>query len=172
MMTGKPTSVLGKSTLALIPFVVVLGILLASHSAIAASPTQLIMSCTIPAPGSNSPNGCSSTEGVTTPNIVVGDTIYIIGGFWVWCQVSGQDAYGLQCAGSMYIFEANTITHAGSYEATSISGQATASSPPTVSFTTSDNDMTCVLKVISQSTLSGTCDGYPITFSNVIITTT
>lgn len=147
--------------MALVPVVVVLGILLATHSALAASPTQIVLSCSIPPPESHSPNGCSSSQ---SGPIISGGTAYIIGGFWVWCQTSSDNAYGMQCAGAMYMVE-NSV-----YETTSISG--TANAGPTVSFTTSDGDMTCHLTVTGSSTLSGTCDGTPITFYNVIIVET
>ncbi|MDG6933961.1 MAG: hypothetical protein JRN68_04625 [Nitrososphaerota archaeon] len=165
-----------KSALFLILIVVILPILLVGPSAVAASQTQIILSCSTPPPGSHVPNGCISSELVGTPPITSGSTLYIIGGFWVWCQstTGGGNSYGPDCAGSIYVEEVNLVTGAGVYDATAIRGTSdTTTAPFQVTFTSTDGDMSCTLSVTpGSSTLSGTCDKVPITFSDAIVRVT
>jgi len=140
--------------------------------------SQIVLSCTTPGPHSRDTNGCSSSELVTTPPIIKGSTLYFEGGFWVWCQSpSAGTPYGPDCNGAVYIAEIDLATGTGPYEATSIDGMS-ASGPNglQVTFTSSDGDMTCTLNVPTSSThggtLSGTCDGVPIVFSNAVINVT
>jgi len=141
--------------------------------------SQIVLSCTTPPPHSQNTNGCSSSELATTPPIIVGSTLYFIGGFWVWCQSpSGGTPYGPDCNGSMYIEEVNLATGVGHYQATSVNGASTATGPTglQVTVTTSDGDMTCTLEVPTSTdhsaTLQGTCDGVHIVFSNVLVNVT
>ena len=141
--------------------------------------SQIVLSCSTPPPNSNNTNGCSSSELATTPPIIQGSTLYIVGGFWVWCQSpSAGTPYGPDCNGSMYIEEINLATGVGHYQATAVDGTSTATGPTglQVTFTSSDGDMTCKLNVPTSSdhggSLSGTCDGVPITFSNAVINVT
>jgi hypothetical protein len=142
----------------------------------AAGVSQIVLSCSQPSPGSHDANGCASSELVSSPPIIKGDTLYIVGGFWVWCQSpNGGTPYGPDCGGSMYVEEINLGTGAGVYDATSVSGGATATGPTglQVTFTSSDGDMSCTLNAqAGSSTLPGTCDGVPITFSNSIVRVT
>jgi hypothetical protein len=168
LMNSLSRGVIQRSAPAIVPVLLVLSVLIAAPLASAASQTQIILSCSIPPPFSHvPPNHCSSTpEGVTS-----GTIDYEIGGFWIWCQVGSGNSYGPDCSGSMYIEEVNMITGTAVYDTTSIRGST--SSFPQITFTTSDNDMTCTLTVVpGSSTLSGTCDGTPITFSNVIVRVT
>jgi hypothetical protein len=156
-----------------LPIVAVLG-LLPVAPAQAASVSQIVLTCTTPPPPSSTANGCRSSEGATTPLIFVGTNLFFIGGFWVWCQSpNGGTPYGPDCNGSMYVEEINLVTKTGVYEATSVDGSSTAvGTGLQVSFTSSDGDMSCTLNVPSSppsggtNTLSGLCDGVPITFSN------
>jgi|SRR5579863_2387495 len=141
----------------------------------ASGASQIVLSCSTPPPHSHNTNGCSSSELVTTPPIIEGTTLYIIGGFWVWCQnpSANNTPYGPDCNGSTYIEEVNLATGVGKYQATSISGTASPGSPLTVTFTTSDNDMSCTLDVIrGVTTLGGFCEGVPITFSKAVVNVT
>jgi hypothetical protein len=108
-------------------------------------------------------------------------TLYIVAGFWVWCQSpDGGTPYGPDCAGSIYVEEVNLATNAGHYDATSVDGSsaATGSTGLHVTFTSSDGDMTCTLDVPTSpthggtNTLAGTCNGVPIVFSNAVVQVT
>jgi hypothetical protein len=163
-----------------LPILAVIG-LLPVVPAQAAGVSQIVLSCTTPPPTSHTTNGCMSSELVTSPPIIDNGTLYFIGGFWIWCQnPNGGTPYGPDCSGSMYIEEINLGTGAGVYETTSIAGGATAGGPTglQVSFTNSDGDMSCALNVPSSptsggtNTLSGLCDGVPISFSNSIVQVT
>jgi len=170
-----------KMLLAVIPMLAVLN-LLAVPAAYATGVSQIVLSCTTPPPESQSTNGCSSSELVTTPPIIVNTTLFFVGGFWVWCQspIGAGTPYGPDCAGSVYVEEVNLISGAGVYEATSVSGSASAKGPTglQVTFTSSDGDMTCTLNVPTSptrggtSTLKGTCNGVPITFTNAVVNVT
>jgi hypothetical protein len=162
------------------PIVAVLGLLPAAPAQ-AAGVSQIVLSCTTPAPTSPTTNGCRSSEFVSTPPIIVGGTLYVIGGFWIWCQnPNGGTPYGPDCAGAMYIAEINLGTGAAVYETTSIAGGATAAGPTglQVWFTSSDGDMSCTLNVPSSptsggtNTLGGACDRTPIAFSNSVVQVT
>jgi hypothetical protein len=151
--------------------------LFAVPSAFAAGASQIVLSCTTPPPQSNNSNGCSSSELVTTPPIINGETLEIVAGFWVWRQnPNGGTPYGPNCAGSMYVEEVNLATGAGHYDATSVSGNssATGSTGLQVTFTSSDGDVTCTLDVPSSPTkgptnqLGGICNRIPITFSHAV----
>src|SRR5579863_6253485 len=77
---------------------------------LAAQASQIVLSCTTPAPESKTTNGCVSSELAPsgTPGIISGGTLYFIAGFWVWCQApSGGTPYGPDCNGAMYIGEVN-----------------------------------------------------------------
>jgi hypothetical protein len=141
--------------------------------------SQIVLSCSTPPPHSQNTNGCSSSELAGTPPIIQGSTLYIIGGFWVWCQSpSTGTPYGPDCNGSMYIEEVNLATGTGHYQATSVNGSSAPSGPTglQVNFTSSDGDMTCTLNVPTSTdhgaTLKGSCDGVPIIFSNVLVNVT
>jgi hypothetical protein len=140
---------------------------------------QIVLTCTTPPPSSKTTNGCRSTElappPLGTPPIIIGSKLLFVGGFWVWCQnPNGGTPYGPDCAGSVYVEEVNLVTGAGKYQATSVSGNSSQSGSTglQVSFTSSDGDMACVLDVPTSptkggtNTLSGLCDGVPITFFN------
>jgi hypothetical protein len=155
--------------------------LLAVPTASAAGVSQIVLSCTTPPPQSSSSNGCSSSELVTTPPIISGGTLYIVAGFWVWCQnPNGGTPYGPDCAGSMYVEEVNLATGAGRYDATSVDGtsSATGNTGLQVTFTSKDGDVTCTLDVPSSPTkggtnqLGGTCNGVPIVFSHAVVQVT
>jgi len=149
-------------------------LMLAVPATYAQGQSQITINCTTAAPhaGSHPAHPCVSSELATTPPIIGGGTLYFIGGFWIWCQSpTGGTPYGPDCKGSVYIEEIDLSTGAGHYEATSISGGATGPSPLTVTFSSSDGDMTCAL-TISGSTMTGFCDGTPITFTNVGINIT
>jgi hypothetical protein len=65
----------------------------------------------------------------------------------------------------------------GKYTATSISGTAFADAGLDVSFTSSDSELSCTLSIATSTkshtnTVSGTCNGTPITFSNVGVNVT
>ncbi len=140
--------------------------------------SQIVLSCSTPPPHSQNTNGCSSSELVSSPPIIEGSTLYVVAGFWVWCQSpSGGTPYGPDCNGSMYIEEINLATGVGKYQATSVDGTSAATATGLqVTFTSSDGDMTCTLHVPSSSqhggSLTGTCDGVPIIFSNAVINVT
>ena len=144
--------------------------------------SQIVLSCTTPPPHSQTTNGCRSTELAPppegTPPIIIGSKLLIVGGFWVWCQnPSGGTPYGPDCSGSVYVEEVDLLTGAGKYQATSVSGNSSQSGPTglQVSFTSSDGDMACALDVPTSptkggtNTLSGLCDGVPITFFNAVV---
>jgi hypothetical protein len=151
----------------------------------AAGVSQITLSCSSPPPESASTNGCS----VTTTNAQLPGSIYasstgtydFFGGFWIWCQGPAQQGtpYGPDCSGSTYIEEVNLTTSTGVYDATHITGTSSEGGPTgvQVTFTTSDDDMTCTLDVPSSPThgasnsLSGTCDGQSITFGSVVVGT-
>jgi hypothetical protein len=163
-----------------LPILAVLG-LLPVVPAQATGVSQIVLSCTTPAPESQTTNGCRSSELVTSPPIIVSGTLYIIGGFWIWCQnPNGGTPYGPDCSGSMYIAEINLGTGAVVYETTSIAGGAAAAGPTglQVSFTSSDGDMSCTLNVPSSptgggtNTLGGLCDGFPISFTKSVVQVT
>ena len=170
------TGYMKKTTLSIASMLAVIA-LLAIPAAHATGASQIVLSCTVPDPHAQSPNGCGSSEGVTTPPIIVSGTLYFIGGFWIWCQSPGGTPYGPDCTGSVYIFELNLATQAGVYETTSISGHATASGPTglQVTFTSSDSDTSCILNVPASPTsggtnsLSGFCNQVPITFTNSVV---
>ena len=141
--------------------------------------SQIVLSCSTPPPESKSTNACSSSELVATPPIIIGGTLYVVGGYWIWCQspLGSGTPYGNDCAGSVYVEEVNLATGAGQYDATSINGFSSATGPTgiQVSFTSSDGDMSCVLNVPASPTnggtnvLSGICDGVNIEFSNAVV---
>jgi hypothetical protein len=161
--------VIRRLAMAIFPIVLILTVLSAGQLALAAPQTQIILSCSIPVPFSHVPSDhCSSS---IPSGVIVGSTDYVIGGFWIWCQVGGSgNSYGPDCSGSMYIEEVNLNTGVGVYDVTSISGNTL--NYPQITFNTSDNDMTCTLTITGSSTLSGTCDGTSITFHNVIVQVT
>ncbi len=163
--------------LAIIPILAVLA-LFAIPTSFASGVSQIVLSCSTPPPHSSSTNGCSSSELVSTPPIINGGTLYVIGGFWVWCQnPNGGTPYGPDCTGSVYIEEVSLATQTGVYETTSVSGSAAATGPTglQVTFTSSDGDMSCTLNVPSSptnggtNTLGGLCNGVPISFSNSVV---
>ena len=140
---------------------------------------QIVLTCTTPPPSSKTTNGCRSTELAPppegTPPIIIGNTLLFVAGFWVWCQSpNGGTPYGPECKGSVYAEEVDLVSGAGKYQATSVSGNSSASGPTglQVAFTSSDGDMACVLYVPTSptkggtNTLTGLCDGVPITFFN------
>ncbi len=166
-----------KTALAIIPMLAVLALFVVP-STYAAGVSQIVLSCSTPPPQSSSTNGCSSSELVSSSPIIVGGTLYVIGGFWVWCQnPNGGTPYGPDCSGSMYIEEITLPSGPGVYETTSVSGSASASGPTglQVTFTSSDGDMSCTLNVPTSPTNGGTnalrglCDSVPIIFSNAVV---
>ncbi|HZW85810.1 MAG TPA: hypothetical protein VFE91_07925 [Nitrososphaerales archaeon] len=132
-----------------------------SSTTYAAKQSQVALSCSTPPPqaGTHPANACAFS------NIVFP---FVVGGFWIWCQnpTTGGTPYGPDCSGSLYY--ANVFT--GAYVARSITG--TSSGFPTISFTSSDGVISCSLTISGSSTLTGTCNGTPITFSNVNIQVT
>ena len=147
--------------------------------------SQITLSCTTPPPQSQTANGCRSSEAAPPPNgtppIIIGSKLLFLGGFWVWCQNPNSGTpYGPDCSGSLYVEEINLVSGAGVYQATSVSGGSSASGPTglQVSFTSSDGDISCVLNIPTSpakggtNTLSGLCDGVPITFFNVVVNIT
>jgi hypothetical protein len=143
--------------------------------------SQIVLSCTTPPPQSHTANGCRSSELDGTPPIIIGGKLLIVGGFWIWCQSpNGGTPYGPDCAGSVYVEEVDLATNTGVYDATSISGTASASGPTglQVAFISSDGDLSCILNVPTTPTrggtniLSGSCDTVPITFSNAVVQVT
>ena len=141
--------------------------------------SQIVLSCSTPPLESHNTDGCSSSELVTTPPIIGDGTLYVVGGFWIWCQNPNSGTpYGPDCSGSVYIEEVNIATSTGVYETNSISGTATGTTGLQVTFTSSDGDMLCTLHVPTSptsggtNTLSGYCDGIPITFSNAVVQVT
>ncbi len=143
--------------------------------------SQIVVSCTTPPPESNSAHFCGSSEFITTPPIVIGNTLYVVAGFWVWCQGPvGGTPYGPDCAGTVYVEEVNLSTGAGHYDATSIDGLSSSSGPTglQLTFTSKDGDTTCTLDVPTSpsqggtNTLVGTCDGVPVVFSNAVVRVT
>jgi hypothetical protein len=142
-----------------------------------AAASQIVLSCTTPPPQSSSSNGCSSSELVSSPPIINNGTLYIVAGFWIWCQNPNTSTpYGPDCNGGMYVEEVNLATGVGHYDATSASGTSSAGGNTglQVTFTSSDGDVTCTLDVPSSPTkggtnqLGGTCNGVPITFSHAV----
>ncbi|MEM3638060.1 MAG: hypothetical protein QXX17_06120 [Conexivisphaerales archaeon] len=122
-------------------------------------------------------NGCTSTElEGSSPPITKGNTLYLVAGFWIWCQSStgSGNTYGPDFAGSIYVAEVNLLTNTEVYDTTPISGSTTPTAQGTqVNFISSDKDMLCSLVVTPGSSLSpGTCDGLPITFDGVIVRVT
>src|SRR5215471_1269014 len=136
--------------------VVTLGLsLLGVPTAFAAGASQIVLSCTTPPPQSSNSNGCSSSELVSTPPIINAGTLYIVAGFWVWCQSpNGGTPYGPDCNGSMYVAEVNLSTNTATYEATSASGSSSAGGNTglEVTFTSKDGDVTCTLDVPTSPT--------------------
>jgi hypothetical protein len=135
--------------------------------------SQVILSCTTPPPQSSSTNGCRSLFPIFSPT---GELLFV-GGFWVWCQNSTDGTpYGPDCAGAVYIEEVNLTTHTGVYETTSVSG--TTDVPGQVEFNSSDGDLKCTLSLPAAltrgatNTLSGSCNGQPVTFTNVVVQVT
>ncbi len=170
-----------KTILVSLPSLAILSLLLVPAT-YAAGQSQIVLSCSTPPPQADGhpAKPCVSSETVTTPPIISGGTLYFIGGFWIWCQnPNGGTPYGPDCTGSMYIEEINLGTGVGVYQSTSVSGgAATCSACATgvqVTVTTSDADMSCTFDVPTAptnggtNTLSGFCDGVPITFSNMIV---
>ena len=132
--------------------------------------SQIVVTCTTPAPESKNTNGCLSSQ---TEPIVNGETGLFVGGFWIWCQSPGGGTpYGPDCNGSVYVEEIDLATGVGKYEATSISGHSSATGPTglQVTFTSSDGDLTCTVNVPTAPTkgntniLNTTCGGDSITF--------
>jgi hypothetical protein len=163
------------------------GMLIAASAIFCAAPplsaqaSQIVVSCTTPGPNSKTPNGCRSSELVTTPPIIVNTTLYFVGGFWVWCQnPTTGTPYGPDCNGAMYIAEVNLTTQASVYETKSISGNSSGggANPLQITVKTSDGDMTCTLTVPTSptsgptNTVTGSCDGVPIAFSNAVVQVT
>ena len=165
------------------------GMLVAASAFFCAAPplsaqaSQIVVSCTTPGPDSKDPNGCRSSELAPPPNgtpgIVNGTSLYVIGGFWVWCQnPTTGTPYGPDCNGAMYIGEVNLATGSAVYETKSISGNSSASAGLQITVKTSDGDMTCTLTVPtsptsgSTNTVTGSCDGVPIAFSNAVVQVT
>jgi hypothetical protein len=147
-------------------------------TAFAQGASQIVLSCTTPAPESSSSNGCSSSELISTPPIISGNTLYFVAGFWVWCQnPNGGTPYCQDCSGSMYVGEVNLSTNKATYEATSVSGGSSAGGNTglEVTFTSSDGDVTCTIDVPTAPTsggtnqLGGTCNGIPIAFSHAVV---
>src|SRR5713226_6322937 len=158
------------------------GLFCVAPEVVAQGVSQIVLSCTTPPPASHSPNGCRSSELAPppdgTPPIIIGSKLLIVGGFWVWCQSpNGGTPYGPDCSGSVYVEEVNLVSGTGVYQATAVSGTASLSGPTglQVAFTSSDGDMSCVLNVPTSptkggtNTLSGLCDGVPITFFNAVV---
>jgi len=175
--------VLGSATwlAGIILMVAALALLAIPEASATGGVSQIVLSCTTPPPESHSANGCRSSELVGTPPIIIGDTLYIVAGFWVWCQSpSGGTPYGPDCTGSVYVEEVNLVTGAGHYDSTSVEGNssATGSTGLQVTFTSSDGDTTCKLDVPTSpahgpsNTVTGTCDDVPITFSNSVVQVT
>ena len=167
--------------------VVALGIASTVPTALAQGASQIVISCTTPGPNSKTSNGCRSSELSTTPPstppIINAGTLYIVGGFWVWCQNPNTSTpYGNDCNGAMYIAEVTLATGAAKYETTSISGSSSAggSTGLQVTVTTKDGDVTCTLDVPLSPTSGGTnqlaglfnCNSTPIVFSNAVVRVT
>lgn len=163
----------------------VIAVLVTAPRVAAQSVSQIVLSCSTPPPQSSSPNGCRTSElappPAGTPPIVVGNTLEVVGGFWVWCQSpNGGTPYGPDCSGSLYLGEVDLITNTATYETTSISGSSSAGGPTgiQVSFTSSDGDMSCMLNVPTSPTrggtnsLTGLCNGVPISFFNSVVQVT
>jgi hypothetical protein len=148
---------------------------------LSAQASQIVVSCTTPGPDSKTPNGCRSSELISTPPIIGGNTLYFIGGFWVWCQSPATGTpYGPDCNGAMYIGEVNLTTQVAVYQTTSISGNSSATGPTGLQavIKTSDGDMACTFNVPTSptsgptNTVSGVCNGIPIVFSNAVVQVT
>src|SRR5438445_8658160 len=165
--------------------IVAMTLLVTAPKVAAQSVSQIVLSCSTPPPQSQSPNGCRSSElappPTGTPPIIVGNTLEIVGGFWIWCQnPNGGTPYGSDCTGSVYVEEVNLVTNAAKYHTTAIAGGATATGPTgiTVSFNSTDGDLSCTLNVPASptkggtNTLSGLCNGVPITFYNTVVQVT
>jgi hypothetical protein len=140
--------------------------------------SQIVLSCTTPNPDSVSTNGCSSSQEAPIPSANSPEGLFV-GGFWVWCQspVGPSTPYGPDCAGSVYVAE---ISASGeTYEATAVDGHSSPlnAKENQVEFTSTDGDVSCTLDVPNSvthggTTLSGTCNGVPITFSNANVQVT
>ena len=147
--------------------------------------SQIVLSCSAPNPVASDPNGCRNSELAGppdgTPPIIVGTTLFIFGGFWVWCQSpNGGTPYGPDCNGAVYVEEVDLVSKAANYEPTSISGNSSSGGPTglQVEFKSSDGDLSCTLGVPTSpttgmtNTLSGFCDGVPISFRHVVVQVT
>ena len=143
--------------------------------------SQIVLTCTTPPPASHSSQGCRSSELSSTPPIIIDNTLYIVAGFWVWCQSPGGGTpYGPDCNGAVYVGEVNLVTGAAHYDATAVDGMSSATGPTglQVTFTSSDGDTKCTLNVPASptqgptNTLSGACDGVPIAFTNSAVQVT
>lgn len=155
--------------------------LLAVPTVSAAGASQIVLSCTTPPPQSSNPDGCSSSEFVTTPPIINGDTLYIVAGFWIWCQNPNNGTpYGPDCNGAMYVVEVNLATRASHYDTSSVSGTSSAAGPTglQVTFGSSEGNVSCTLDVPTSPTkgltnqIGGTCNGVPIVFSHAVVQVT
>jgi hypothetical protein len=144
----------------------------------AQSVSQIVLSCTTPAPESKSTNGCASSQEAPIPSANSNEGLFV-GGFWVWCQspAGASTPYGPDCAGSVYVEELGPGTAV--YEATSVDGSASQPTSTTlqVEFTSSDGDLSCTLAVPMSptkrgTTLSGTCNGVAVTFSDAVVQVT
>jgi hypothetical protein len=140
--------------------------------------SQIVLSCTTPNPHSVSTNGCSSDQQFPIPAANSPELLFV-GGFWVWCQspVGPSTPYGPDCGGSVYVAE---ISESGeTYEATAVGGHSSplSATENLVEFTSSDGDVSCTLEVPNAithgaTTLTGKCNGLPITFSNANVQVT
>jgi hypothetical protein len=163
---------------ALIAMVIAAGIAWTTPAIAAQGVSQIVLSCTTPNPHSKSTNGCSSDQVAPIPSATSNEGLFV-GGFWVWCQgpVGPSTPYGPDCNGAVYVAE---ISASGvTYEATSIDGHSSplSATENQVQFTSSDGDVTCTLDVPAavthgSTTLTGNCNGVPITFSNANVQVT
>jgi hypothetical protein len=151
------------------------------RAAVTRGVSQIVLSCTTPPPESHTTQGCRTSELSSTPPRIIDNILYIVAGFWVWCQSPGDGTpYGPDCTGSVYVEEVNLVTGAGHYDATSVDGMSSATGPTglQVTFTSSDGDTRCTLDVPASlthgptNTLSGACDGVPIVFTNSVVQVT
>src|SRR5260370_1929912 len=99
-------AVLGSATwlAGIILMVAALALLAIPEASATGGVSQIVLSCTTPPPESHSTNGCRSSELVGTPPIIIGDTLYIVAGFWVWCQSPSAGTPTLPdspCSGSL-----------------------------------------------------------------------
>ena len=159
---------------------------LAVPTSFAQGASQIVLSCTTPNPNTVNTNGCSSTEAVTTPPIINAGTLYLVGGFWVWCQApTSGTPYGPDCNGAMYLAEVDLATGTAKYETTSVSGSSSVgvNNNLQVMFTAKDGDVTCTLSVPASPTsgptnqLSGHCGTtnpptVPIVFGHAVVKVT